>query len=144
MIFLNILMKAAQCMKSRQVMSIRISKKPQDKISPLRISALGQERFWPLSSLKEYLKYDSQAEAKKHVVSAIESVSKQLGNTPSICRKCYIHPEIVNAYMSGDLAKMTEGRIEAAFRSNTKHLSSEEVMVLAFLLKRLRANRHTT
>ncbi len=62
-------------------------------------------------ALAEFKKYDSQAETKRNVVAAIESVSKQLGNTPAICRKCYIHPEILNAYMSGDLVKMIEAKI---------------------------------
>ncbi|BAR63438.1 DNA topoisomerase IB [Bradyrhizobium diazoefficiens] len=51
-------------------------------------------------ALSEFKKYDSQAEAKRNVVAAIESVSKQLGNTPAICRKCYVHPEVLDAYMS--------------------------------------------
>src|ERR1700759_3720749 len=59
-------------------------------------------------ALSEYKKYDSAAEAKRNVVAAIEKVAKQLGNTPAICRKCYVHPEIVDAYMAGDLVKMIE------------------------------------
>lgn len=35
-------------------------------------------------ALTEFKKYDSQAEAKRNVVAAIESVSKQLGNTPAM------------------------------------------------------------
>src|SRR6202012_1352537 len=62
-------------------------------------------------ALAEYKKYDSEAEAKRNVVAAIESVAKQLGNTPAICRKCYVHPEILSAYMSGDLAKMIYGKM---------------------------------
>ncbi|WP_338134484.1 MULTISPECIES: hypothetical protein [Bradyrhizobium] len=38
-------------------------------------------------------------------------MSKRLGNTPAICRKSYVHPEILSAYMSGDLVKMTEAKI---------------------------------
>jgi DNA topoisomerase-1 len=48
-------------------------------------------------ALSEYKKYDSEAEAKRNVVAAIEKVAKQLGNTPAICRKCYVHPEILDA-----------------------------------------------
>ena len=46
-------------------------------------------------ALAEFKKYDSQAEAKRNVVAAIEKVAKQLGNTPAICRKSYVHPEIL-------------------------------------------------
>ena len=34
-------------------------------------------------------------------MQAIESVAKRLGNTKSVCRKCYIHPAILDAYMDG-------------------------------------------
>jgi len=88
-------------------------------------------------ALAEFKKYDSQAEAKRNVVAAIESVSKQLGNTPAICRKCYVHPEVLNAYMSGDLVKMIEAKIAQKFKRQYAKLTSDEIMVLAFLRKRL-------
>lgn len=88
-------------------------------------------------ALTEFKKYDSQAEAKRNVVAAIESVSKQLGNTPAICRKCYVHPEVLNAYMSGDLVKMIEAKIAQKFKRRYAKLSSDEIMVLAFLRRRL-------
>jgi len=90
-------------------------------------------------ALSEYKKYDSAAEAKRNVVAAIESVAKQLGNTPAICRKCYVHPEIVDAYMSGDLVKMIEAKIAERFKRQYARLKPNEVMVLAFLHKRLKA-----
>src|SRR5579871_1201860 len=82
-------------------------------------------------ALAEFKKYDSQAEAKRNVVAAIESVSRQLGNTPAICRKCYVHPEVLSAYMSGDLVKMIEAKIAQKFRRQYAKLTSDEVMVLA-------------
>ncbi|WP_275170245.1 DNA topoisomerase IB [Bradyrhizobium sp. CSS354] len=88
-------------------------------------------------ALAEFKKYDSQAEAKRNVVAAIESVSKQLGNTPAICRKCYVHPEVLNAYMSGDLVKMIEAKIAQKFKRQYAKLTSDEIVVLAFLRKRL-------
>jgi DNA topoisomerase-1 len=88
-------------------------------------------------ALTEFKKYDSQAEAKRNVVAAIESVSKQLGNTPAICRKCFVHPEVLNAYMSGDLVKMIEAKIAQKCKRRYAKLSSDEIMVLAFLRRRL-------
>ncbi|MGG7377716.1 hypothetical protein ACQ7B2_02760, partial [Escherichia coli] len=41
--------------------------------------------------------FKSNAEAKRNIVSAIESVAKKLGNTKAVCRKCYIHPAILDA-----------------------------------------------
>lgn len=90
-------------------------------------------------ALAEFKKYDSQAEAKRNVVAAIEKVAKQLGNTPAICRKSYVHPEILTAYMSGDLIKMIDAKIAQKFKRQYAKLSADEIMVLAFLHKRLEA-----
>jgi DNA topoisomerase-1 len=88
-------------------------------------------------ALSEFEKYDSEAQAKKNVVRAIEHVAKQLGNTPAICRKCYIHPEIINSYLSGDLADAIRHEIDAKMKKDYEHMADEEIMVLAFLKKRL-------
>ena len=88
-------------------------------------------------ALAEFKKYDSQAEAKRNVVAAIDKVAKQLGNTRAICRKCYVHPEILDAYMSGDLVKMADAKIADAFKRQYSKLSANEIMVLSFLHKRL-------
>jgi DNA topoisomerase-1 len=90
-------------------------------------------------ALSEFKKYDTQAEAKRNVVAAIEKVARQLGNTPAICRKCYVHPEILNAYMSGELVKMIEGKIADRFKRQYAKLNEDEIMVLAFLNKRLKS-----
>lgn len=90
-------------------------------------------------ALSEFKKYASQAEAKRNVVAAIEKVARQLGNTPAICRRCYVHPEILNSYMSGELVKMVEGKIAEKFKRQCAKLNSDEVMVLAFLNKRLKS-----
>ena len=92
-------------------------------------------------ALSEYEKYDSEAQAKRNVVAAIEKVAKQLGNTPAICRKCYVHPDILDAYMSGELVEMIEAKIADKFKRHYAELTSDEVMVLAFLTKRLKQAR---
>lgn len=90
-------------------------------------------------ALAEFKKYDSQAEAKRNVVAAIEKVAKQLGNSPAICRKSYVHPEILSAYMSGDLAKMLDAKVAQKFKRQYAKLTADEIMVLAFLHRRLQA-----
>jgi DNA topoisomerase I len=42
-------------------------------------------------------------EAKRSIASAIQEVSERLGNTPTMCRKCYIHPTLIDAFLSGRL-----------------------------------------
>ena len=43
-------------------------------------------------ALQEFEKFTSQAEAKKNLLHAVEAVARMLGNTPAICRRCYVHP----------------------------------------------------
>ncbi len=88
-------------------------------------------------ALNEFEHYDSGAQAKKNVVKAIEKVAKQLGNTPAICRKCYIHPEIINSYLDNGLKEMIEREIDKKLKTELKNLTDEEIMVLAFLRKKL-------
>lgn len=53
--------------------------------------------------LQAFEPFASETEAKKNIVSAIKCVASQLGNTPSVCRKCYIHPGVLECYMAGSL-----------------------------------------
>ena len=46
-------------------------------------------------------KFETNKQAKANVKTAICAVAELLGNTPAICRKCYVHPAIVEAYLSG-------------------------------------------
>jgi DNA topoisomerase-1 len=87
-------------------------------------------------ALQEFRPYESAAQAKRNVVAAVEAVAKRLGNTKAICRKCYIHPDIINAYMDGTLA----GRIRQRVSRVPAHggLPSEEAAVLACLQSRVR------
>jgi DNA topoisomerase-1 len=56
---------------------------------------------------------ESAAQAKKAVVEAIKTVAAQLGNTPTICRKCYVHPAVIEAYLEGSLLQMLQRLGEA-------------------------------
>jgi DNA topoisomerase-1 len=88
-------------------------------------------------ALAEYEKVDSQAAAKRNVRAAIERVATRLGNTPAICRKCYIHPEVFEAYFSDTLTLEVCDRVEEELRENIHDLRPEEAVVLAFLQQRL-------
>jgi DNA topoisomerase-1 len=81
--------------------------------------------------------FDTKAKAKKNVLRAVESVAKMLGNTPSICRKCYIHPAIFDAYLDGSLLEGIKARAEAVLDDKAAGLTAEEVAVVAFLERRL-------
>ncbi len=88
-------------------------------------------------TLQEFQHFASETEAKKNIVQAIEKVAKKLGNTPSICRKCYIHPEIFHAYMDKTLLKIIEKRIEHEITHDLEELSHAEAVVHSFLEQRL-------
>ena len=89
-------------------------------------------------ALSEFERFDSQALAKKNVRAAIERVAARLGNTTTICRKCYIHPEILNSYLDGALLEEIEGDVEAELREDLARLRPEEAAVLALLNRRLK------
>ena len=88
-------------------------------------------------ALSEFGTIDSQAGAKKNVRAAIEKVSSKLGNTATICRKCYVHPEVLNSYMSGDLLLELKEEVDTELRENLPSLKPEEAAVLALLERRL-------
>ena len=89
-------------------------------------------------ALHEFEAVDTQANAKKNVRAAIERVSSRLGNTATICRKCYVHPEILSSYMSGQLLLEIKQEVDAELRDNLSSLSPEEAAVLAMLESRLK------
>ncbi|HEY0420231.1 MAG TPA: DNA topoisomerase IB [Acetobacteraceae bacterium] len=90
-------------------------------------------------ALREFESFDSEAKAKRNIRAAIERVSARLGNTPTICRKCYVHPEILNLYIGGELRLEVEQEIDATLRDALPSLSPEETAVLSLLRSRLQA-----
>ena len=88
-------------------------------------------------ALCEFEAFDNQAHAKKNVRAAIERVSSRLGNTPTICRKCYVHPEVLNTYMDGQLLEEIKGEVETELSQDLDPLAPEEAALLALLKKRL-------
>lgn len=88
-------------------------------------------------ALQEFERVDSTAHAKRNVVRAIEAVAERLGNTPAVCRKCYVHPEILDAYMEGGMLDALRSAADEELSEELSHLSPEEAAVLALLRKRL-------
>ncbi len=88
-------------------------------------------------ALHEFEAFDSQTQAKKNVMEAIKKVASRLGNTPAICRKCYVHPAVLDAYMEGAARHTLRERVEEEMQESLHALSPEEGVVLAFLRQRL-------
>jgi DNA topoisomerase-1 len=88
-------------------------------------------------ALQEFQKFDTQAGAKRNIKEAIQRVAACLGNTPTICRKCYVHPEIITTYIEGSLLLEVKERAEAELRDDLSGLKPEEVAVLTLLQARI-------
>jgi len=88
-------------------------------------------------ALAEVATFKSSTEAKRNVVTAIESVAKKLGNTKAVCRKCYIHPAILDAYMDGATIQTLKTRAARLSRARAT-LSGEEAAVVNMIERRLK------
>ncbi len=88
-------------------------------------------------ALQQFEAFDSEAQAKSNVVQAIEEVAQSLGNTPTICRKCYVHPVVLDSYLDGTLLETLKQRTEKELSQSLGSLEPEEAAVLAFLQQRL-------
>jgi DNA topoisomerase I len=88
-------------------------------------------------ALSEMQSFDSATQAKRNLRSAIENVAARLGNTPTICRKCYVHPEVLTSYLDGNLMLEIKSEIDGELRDALPALRPEEAAVLALLRGRL-------
>jgi DNA topoisomerase I len=85
-------------------------------------------------ALAEFEKAGSAAQARRNLVQAIDCVAQKLGNTRAICKKCYIHPAILDSYVEGELTEVIRSQLRRGEEGPTK-LAREETAVLV-LLKR--------
>lgn len=81
--------------------------------------------------------YKSQAEAKRNINGSIETAAQHLGNTVAICRKSYVHPAVIEAYMDGWLASVWDQVIQETKKKPVNGLHPEEVAVLVILQRAL-------
>jgi DNA topoisomerase-1 len=88
-------------------------------------------------ALAGFKEVDSDAEANKRVIEAIDAVAKRLGNTRTVCRNCYIHPAVIDAYLDGALAQSVHQQVTEELTTSLSELEPEEAAVLALLHARL-------
>lgn len=86
-----------------------------------------------------------QRKGDKMVLQAVETVARQLGNTRTVCRKCYIHPAVIDSYMDGSLRRVLQARVRRRL-TDRRAPPRIETAVLALLGRRLgpRPRRHDT
>jgi DNA topoisomerase-1 len=80
----------------------------------------------------------SQAEIKRNVAQAVQAVAQLLGNTMTVCRKCYIHPAVIDAYSSGTLDSSLPSR--RTHKTGNRGLASEEASLLTLLQRKPRSS----
>jgi DNA topoisomerase-1 len=86
------------------------------------------------------LVFESAADARRHIIATVKDVARLLRNTPAVCRRCYIHPEVIAAFEAGELqALMQPGALRIR-----RHLKVDEIAFSALLVqaeKRARLGR---
>ncbi|HXD71856.1 MAG TPA: hypothetical protein VN615_18450 [Gaiellales bacterium] len=91
---------------------------------------------WALEELGEA---GSPTQAKRQVVRAVESVAKELGNTPAVSRSSYVHPQVFETHLEGNLTRELGRKADRRVAQGLRGLSPEEAAVLALLRRRLEA-----
>ena len=80
---------------------------------------------------------DNKRAAERNIVQAVDHTASRLGNTRTVCRKYYIHPALIAAYLEGKvLPPSPQRRVKKARRPGGK-LRKHEAEVLAFLKERV-------
>ena len=59
----------------------------------------------------------TEREMRSNVVRAVEQVAQSLGNTPTVCRQCYVHPAIIDAYLDGAMVRTARERADERLES---------------------------
>jgi DNA topoisomerase-1 len=85
-------------------------------------------------ALSKQEEFETKKQAKSNIKTAICAVAKLLGNTPAVCRKCYVHPVIVEAYLNrtrigglnGNTESLEPPSLRAAERAVSKFLRTRK------------------
>ena len=71
-------------------------------------------------ALHEMAALPGQPSGDPAVLRAVETVARALGNTRTVCRRCYVHPAVIDAYLDGSLARTLEGRVSRRLRGRPR------------------------
>ena len=93
-------------------------------------------------ALQEFSEIDDEAGRKRAILQAIETVAGLLGNTPTVCRTCYVHPDVLDAYLDGSFVEALARRASGVGRG-AHALRAPEAAVLGLLQARLARERRS-
>ena len=88
-------------------------------------------------SFREMGPASTKRDAERNVLRAIDRTAERLGNTRAVCRKYYIHPALIEAYLDGSVLPPLPERVWQKRRPHRPTLRRHEEEVLAFLKARL-------
>jgi len=80
----------------------------------------------------------TKREAERNIIASVDMTAKRLGNTRSVCRKYYIHPALIEAYLEGSVLPPLPERKWSKRKSTGPTLRQHEMDVLGFLKARLK------
>jgi len=90
-------------------------------------------------ALRDVARFESESEAKRNVLTAIDSVARKLGHTRAVCRRAYVHPAVIDTYLEGSL----ESALDIEHASGKGRLKSDEMALLAFLKQAARRRKQS-
>ena len=83
-------------------------------------------------ALRDAANFESETEAKRQVVDAIDGVARKLGHTRAVCRRSYVHPMVIDVFMEGGL----QTALGIAIAKRPSKLNADEAAVLSLLRRR--------
>lgn len=81
--------------------------------------------------------FATKKQARANIKNAIGAVSKILGNTPAICRKCYVHPAVLETYLDGNSIEGLRQKTKETLENESVDLRAGQKAILKFLQGRL-------
>lgn len=84
-------------------------------------------------NLAEIGKEEDEKQARKNLVRAVKRVAEHLGNTPTVCRACYIHPKVLDGYLEGVTLEEFRQKAERSIKRTQPEYEVEEVALLKLL-----------
>lgn len=83
--------------------------------------------------LAEIGKAEDERQAKRNLTRAVEHVAERLGNTPTVCRGCYIHPKVLDSYLQGVTLEEFRRKVERSIHRIEPEYQPEELALLKLL-----------
>jgi DNA topoisomerase-1 len=83
--------------------------------------------------LAEIGKSEDEKQAKRNLTQAVKRVAEHLGNTPTVCRNCYIHPTVLDSYLAGQTLEEFRRRVERSIKRIQPEYEVEELALLKLL-----------